>query len=177
MAKIIDIARKLTYPLREHSHYTTIGRHPKADIVLPPEFYSPHISRFHATVITHLGERYLLDHSFNGTYYPVERAGTIDPSTRVATAFSTKEFANYKGKMHEKWFLSQRLADTEQAGEQVPRMPGYVEHGFADIDDVEYLLRMIEDPDQRELLLPAARKMATETILAITPDHRFLFLM
>ncbi len=175
MARLVDTIRKFAYPLREDRCYTTIGRHPEADIFLPPEKYSALVSRFHATIIASMGELYLIDHSFNGTFYPVDRAGPIEHTTRVMSAYSTHVFAEQKKEMKQRW-TSHLLADVEQYGEAVPRMPGYVEHGFKDIDNIEYLLRMIENTEQRELLLPAGRKMSPETILAITPAHRFLFL-
>jgi len=175
MAKLIDTVRKLAYPLREDRCYTTIGRHPETDVFLPPEKYSAAVSRFHATIVASKGGLYLIDHSFNGTFYPVDRAGPIEPTARVVNAYSTNTFTHQKKKMVHGW-ASHLLADAEQYGEAVPRMPGYVEHGFADVDDIEYLLRMLGNDEQKELLLPVAREMTTETILAVTPAHRFLFL-
>jgi len=174
MEKLIDIKTERQYPLNIQKGYTLIGRHPANDV----KIYDDLISRFHATIFLDDSSYYLLDHSLNGTFYPVGRAGPVDFERRVDTALGTAIFLEFKTDYPVSITSehgSHKEARREQSNPQVPRIIGYVPHGFEEMDDIEYLLHMIEDSGSRNLLVPIARRMEHETILSIGVSHRFLF--
>jgi hypothetical protein len=175
MAKLIDLETRKHYALRNDRNYTLIGRHPEADIIIPEDI----VSRFHATIIDHEVQKYLLDHSFNGTYYPVDEAGKINADRKLDNVGGSQVFMDYKTRQ----ILPSNLVEDshveaflEGNGSKVPRLVGYADHQFEQEEDIEYLLNMIKNPEERVLLLPMARRMDHETILAVTNLHRFLFL-
>jgi len=173
MAKILDLRTRQVFNLDFKKGYELIGRQNECRV----KPFSDYVSRYHATLFKSNGDVYLLNHSINGTFYPIDEAGIIEERTRLENSSESQVVAEYK----ERSMKTQHGCDShleaarEQFGESVPRIIDFEPHKFKEFDDIAYLMNMIQDPEQRELLVPIAKVMKPETYLGITRGHRYLY--
>ena len=181
MPKIVNIKTGKEYPIRIDSRFTLIGRSAEADVNVPD--FNIYISRFHATIFRHGNDFYLLDHSYNGTYYPVyDRAKPLSDKSLMKSEILSDSKA--------------RNGNRTKAGyrDLVTTISGYVPHGFRNREDLMPLLDALENSEIREKMIkqqgktaetiilkgirikPVARKLEHGAMLAITKDNLFTYL-
>ncbi|MBW2995167.1 FHA domain-containing protein, partial [Candidatus Woesearchaeota archaeon] len=129
-----------TVPVCANKNYFTIGRGLDNDLTL----MGRGVSRYHAMIFRYDDDLYLIDYSLNGTYYNSETA-SFGPMSRLENTIDSKAFANYLT-------FSRVELEAEKKQRKLSKMPGYVEHKFKQKTDIEYLIEMVSDPEQAQLL-------------------------
>ena len=145
-----------------------IGRGNGNNLVFPDR----RVSTYHAMIFRFNGDLYVIDHSYNGTFYNPE-TDTFGQKTKIATI--DKEVVENFERQKSVVELSR-----EQRKRRIAPIPGYVPHKFTEREDIEYLVKIAKDPEQVDLLVSSGRKLDHEGHIGIPigkSKHRQYFRM
>lgn len=140
--------------------YFLIGRHLEADLCILDQL----VSRFHATIFREGEDFVLVDHSLNGTFYNLE-ANKFNGGSRVVSVANSEVFTSNKSRL-------EVLAQERKL--ELPKIPGYQPSKLAKREDVEYLLAMINDPEQAKLLASCGRRLVSGAYIGIKTLGRIM---
>jgi|SRR3989344_5619635 len=137
-------------------NYFQIGRHPDNDLPIK----DIGISRFHATIFrTEEGGSYLINHGVNGTFYTPSGVDFKGKKTRLEDVTKTEEFKSR--------IKSHAEADEEQRQKRVNPIPGFIPHHFNSGEKVQYLIDMINNPQDSEFLTSLGVKLVHESNIGL----------
>lgn len=145
--------------------YFLIGRVPINDLFIDDMC----VSRFHATIFRYNNDFLLIDHSANGTYYNPKRE-EFGSETLVGSVMGSVAFQSFKSQVDsEANSMNESVRELKRSEEEgdVPKIPDFVPHKFKKLEDIEYIIKMIEDEEQIGMLRSCARRLEGEGYIGI----------
>lgn len=135
------------------------------------------VSRFHATIFRSEGGLYLIDHSYNGTFYNLETADFNRPDTRLGSSLDVASISELI-KLER---IKEKESVLELHGQRrkgiVGLIPDYEKGKFKKMGDIAYLLDMIRDPEQAALLASTGVRLGHDGNIGLVGGrHRYKIL-